>query len=157
MYSDARRAYQREYQRRRRALHKDELNAKLRADRAADPQKYRDAEKKYRAVSPEKMKARRAKYRATLKGVLEAYKHGARIRGFEFSLDPRLVDDLTSDACYYCGAAPSPRNGIDRVRNERGYAEDNVVTACKRCNRIKRADSMESFVGHAKLIAARFA
>lgn len=93
----------------------------------------------------------------SLKGVLSAYRSNARKRGIEFALDPLLVDDLTTDSCYYCGAPPAPRNGIDRADNARGYVEGNVVTACSLCNRLKRADSMENFIGHAKLIAARFA
>jgi 5-methylcytosine-specific restriction endonuclease McrA len=64
-------------------------------------------------------------------------KSGARSRGLEYMLTPDQHDALVTGRCVYCGARPDPFNGIDRVDNERGYVEGNVVTACFDCNRAK--------------------
>ena len=72
-------------------------------------------------------------------------KGNARRRNLEFSLPRALFDDLVTDNCFYCGAAPEPVNGIDRVDNARGYVEDNVVTACRWCNRAKDVRSRSEF------------
>ena len=61
-------------------------------------------------------------------------KQGARVRHIPYELPRELAVDLVTDNCYYCGAAPEPFNGIDRVDNQRGYVEDNVVSCCKYCN-----------------------
>lgn len=62
-----------------------------------------------------------------------------------FDLPRALFDDLVTDSCFYCGAAAAPVNGIDRVDNSRHYVPDNVVTACKICNRAKHTMTREEF------------
>lgn len=73
------------------------------------------------------------------------YRSDARADGREFTLPRALFDDLISDYCFYCGSAPSPWNGIDRVDSAKGYFDGNVVTACRHCNRAKLARSRQEF------------
>lgn len=73
------------------------------------------------------------------------YRSDAKRSGREFSLPRELFEDLISDNCFYCGAKPEPRNGIDRVDTAKGYFFGNVVTACRHCNRAKMARTREEF------------
>jgi hypothetical protein len=73
------------------------------------------------------------------------YKGNAERRGIEFLLVREHFLDLVTDNCFYCTASPNPLNGIDRVDNSQGYTEDNVVTACRLCNRAKNDLSREKF------------
>jgi len=81
----------------------------------------------------------------------------ARQAGRAWKLTMAEFDDLTSQPCHYCGAAPSqtftsPRlngdyiyNGLDRIDNKRGYVLDNIVTCCFVCNRAKNNMGIEEF------------
>jgi hypothetical protein len=81
------------------------------------------------------------------------YQCSARSRGLEFNLPRALFDDLVTDRCYYCGAAPAPVNGIDRVDNERGYVHDNIVTCCRTCNYAKHDRAQGEFLSWVARIA----
>ena len=52
---------------------------------------------------------------------------------------------LVTSACVYCGDSAEV-NGIDRVDNDRGYLPNNCVSCCMLCNRMKHANSVETFV-----------
>lgn len=78
-------------------------------------------------------------------------------RGLAWELPLELAIDLITDNCYYCGAAPEPLHGIDRVDNTRGYLEDNVVTACKQCNKAKSNHTKQFFEEWATRVAQRAA
>ena len=40
--------------------------------------------------------------------------------------------------CIYCGEIPEGMNGtLDRIDNNKGYIEDNIVPACLGCNRAR--------------------
>ena len=107
--------------------------------------------------------------------ILYSYKNAARKRGYEWSISDELFDELIKNDCYYCGSKPIGiariqqrskvhtrelkellYNGIDRFDNTKGYTPENVVTACKFCNRCKHILSGEDFIKLAKTIAARF-
>lgn len=101
---------------------------------------------------------------------LRVYKKSAKERGLPFFLTPPQVKILAKTDCHYCGAAPgTPRsgvgtpsrfkehntfvaNGIDRKDNARGYAADNVVACCIRCNIAKHVMSYEEFLAHMERI-----
>lgn len=85
------------------------------------------------------------------------YKNGAENRGLSFVLEKKFFKLLITQNCVYCGSSPSKvyqsldgtifkYNGIDRVDNERGYEEDNIVTCCETCNRAKRNKSVKEFI-----------
>ena len=107
----------------------------------------------YRATPASKKKQQ--KYDQSPKGVVAHYRNASKRRGFEWALPHLLAMDLVTDNCFYCGAPPAPTNGIDRVVNEKGYTEDNVVTACQYCNKAKLTRSREDFERWAVQVAAR--
>jgi len=74
------------------------------------------------------------------------YKRGATNRGYSFDLTFEQVTQLTNQPCHYCDLLSSPRNGIDRVDNTKGYSIDNVVPCCSVCNRAKMEMSYEDFL-----------
>jgi hypothetical protein len=83
--------------------------------------------------------------------------HGAKKRGLEFNLTFEEYQRLSRLPCFYCGALPAvPKisnrrlgtqrvrfngivayNGIDRVDNQKGYVDGNIVPCCESCNRKK--------------------
>ena len=85
------------------------------------------------------------------------YQHNAELRGKSFSLDFEKFKIITSSPCMYCGSEPSMvkkgtkngedyiYNGIDRLRNDRGYELDNCAPCCLTCNRAKNDMSMLDF------------
>jgi hypothetical protein len=97
------------------------------------------------------------------------YRNSATLRGFNFDLSKEDFKILTSGNCEYCNDIPRKRikngrktslhisfytyNGIDRVDNARGYSVDNCVPCCSMCNKMKRANSVESFLGQVNKIA----
>lgn len=133
-HSEKRRAYQREYQRKR---------------RAEDPEYAKKIHMKFKETHPERYHAavhRRLERQRTDPKYREAVLRGScRCRKIGWALPKDLCIDLITDNCFYCGAPAAPLNGIDRVDNGRGYEEDNVVTCCKRCNLAKHAFTRESF------------
>lgn len=89
------------------------------------------------------------------------YKDNARIRNIEFSLSESKFFKTIDEPCYYCNALPVKynnihlskhptdgdflRNGIDRLDNNQGYTDENVVPCCKTCNYMKHTNSYEEF------------
>lgn len=86
-----------------------------------------------------------------------------RARGKQLNVLFKLTVDefraLTSGSCYYCNAAPSQRkratassfgtylyNGIDRLDNDLGYVQGNVVSCCGPCNKAKREMHVSEFL-----------
>lgn len=80
----------------------------------------------------------------------------------EFAISRNDFDELTLKNCFYCGCPPYNeykngnslviRNGLDRVDNNLGYTTNNVVTACKVCNRLKHTLTQKDFLVHIKKI-----
>lgn len=82
--------------------------------------------------------------------LLGSYKKSAASRGYAFELSPESFFALVSADCAYCGSPPNlfrkPNSqvnggfmytGVDRVENDKGYIEGNVVSCCWVCNRAK--------------------
>jgi len=93
--------------------------------------------------------------------VLTTYKNSAKIRKLEFNLSYERFRSLISGSCKYCGTYNSNErkinrivpqilryNGIDRVDNQVGYIEGNVVSCCKTCNFMKRNHQLDDFIAH---------
>lgn len=67
-------------------------------------------------------------------------------------------DKLFAGNCTYCGCPPSKTvqygdsslpftfNGIDRVDNQQGYINGNVVSCCLQCNRAKGTMKAKDFI-----------
>jgi hypothetical protein len=91
--------------------------------------------------------------------VLYRYRTQSKERKLEFNIDYEHFIKLTSGDCFYCGEPPSRIsttnnnlegeyifNGIDRVDNNKGYIEGNIVSCCKVCNYMKRTMTKEEFL-----------
>lgn len=117
------------------------------------PEKRRATVTRYRRKYPERTRTRGTKeesQRDPVKRTWKAYRANAKYRGQLYALPRELHNDLVTDACFYCGELAKPVNGIDRVDNARGYVEDNVVTACFRCNSSKSSGDQSDFIGWVK-------
>lgn len=83
-----------------------------------------------------------------------SYKRGAVRRNIEFDIQLLLFEKMIKSSCYYCDCDPSTKykytdlyyNGIDRLDNDKGYIESNVVTCCKTCNYAKKDMSRDEFL-----------
>lgn len=84
------------------------------------------------------------------------YKQGAAKRKLSFSITFDEFLEIASKDCHYCGCGPSNcydlkyckgplkgesragkpfvHNGIDRIDSKKGYASENCVPCCKKCN-----------------------
>jgi hypothetical protein len=76
--------------------------------------------------------------------VYRDYVRSASRRGLAFYLSLDEFHRLAQKPCAYCGKPPSNLsargyiyNGLDRVKNARGYELKNVVPCCNFCNRLK--------------------
>jgi hypothetical protein len=102
-------------------------------------------------------------YLAAKREIFSNYKRGAHQRGLSWELSFEQVVTLVEQPCHYCSTKQSNTmkcteydyeyNGIDRVDNSKGYACDNVVSACKDCNLAKRDRSRDDFLRWAGRIA----
>lgn len=67
----------------------------------------------------------------------------AKSRNLEFKLDFKTLESLITSKCSYCSYTGG---SIDRVDNDLGYLENNVVSCCKFCNRAKHETSKQEFL-----------
>ncbi len=106
--------------------------------------------------------------------ILDAYKRGAKARSLPWEISDDLFDFLIKQECHWCGLPPLKAerrskesfkysdtpdavflyNGIDRVDNSVGYTEENSVSCCEPCNKMKGSMPAKDFVVQAKRIAA---
>jgi len=117
------------------------------------------------AESRAKRSATQSKSDSSLNNAYRAYVYAARSRSMEFDLSISEFVRITSCNCFYCGDPPAQikkststrhlANGIDRVDNRIGYTPENLVSCCMRCNYMKRAMSIEEFIGHCEKIVSR--
>jgi len=92
------------------------------------------------------------------------YRYDANRRGIEWAISKRYFKNLTSSNCSYCGDPPSLNfqakrynggylcNGIDRIDNNLGYIESNVVPCCTVCNMMKKKLTHNEFISKIKQI-----
>lgn len=92
-----------------------------------------------------------------IKELYRNYKSASIRRGYDFNLDLSKFKELIESSCYYCKEVGSMStygyhkglnykyNGVDRVNNEKGYVDDNVVACCKICNNSKSTLTNEDF------------
>jgi hypothetical protein len=96
---------------------------------------------------------------AAFNKVHRQYFDNARKRGYAFQLTKEQTRSLFTSPCFYCSAEPSSimypsrsqqppftYNGIDRLHNELGYVDGNVVACCWMCNRAKGDFTYEEFM-----------
>jgi hypothetical protein len=74
------------------------------------------------------------------------YRRAAKRRGLDWQLTKDEMATIIMRECNYCGQ--SAPNGIDRVDNDVGYIQLNVVTACTMCNMMKHTLGVNDFLSH---------
>ncbi len=89
--------------------------------------------------------------------VFSTYRCGASDRGIVFDLSFEDFEKMMVKNCHYCNSEPKKisqssqsrskikYNGIDRVDSQKGYAVENCVPCCSRCNSAKSNSSLEEF------------
>ena len=96
--------------------------------------------------------------------LIREYKHSAKQRNITYSLSDNLLLQLVKEPCNYCNSEPfKPHrednnflyNGLDRINNNIGYLESNVVPCCYICNKMKGVLSKEEFMEHLDKIWTR--
>jgi len=113
---------------------------------------------KAQAKQDEKRKDRVRNYKVENFNNVECYYkeyiNNSSKRGYEMNLDFDTFSRLILADCHYCGHKTDGEvNGIDRVDNSKGYSNDNCVTACWKCNRIKHIYDKDFFIEKCRLIA----
>lgn len=96
---------------------------------------------------------------ATINKIILSYKKCAKRRGISWGIKDTYAKELISKECFYCGVKFSNEwdgykyNGIDRVDNDKGYEDSNVVPCCKICNIAKHDMKQKDFVIWARTVA----
>jgi len=96
------------------------------------------------------------------KRLYQQYTRGATIRKYSFEISFTDFKELVIKNCYYCNELPTNLlkqnyrsilyNGLDRVDNELGYTNNNVVTCCGWCNQMKNKYHADLFLKKIKTI-----
>jgi len=96
-------------------------------------------------------------------GLGASYAHnrrGAERRGLAWELNRDAYKVLVQQDCFYCGIPAqtdnprmAPRVGIDRIDNDLGYVDGNVVPCCMDCNRMKSVFTLDHFYAKIGLIS----
>jgi len=75
------------------------------------------------------------------------YVKGAKKRDINFTLKKNTFNELILNPCFYCNYIQEGEvNGIDRIDNNKGYTDDNVVTCCQTCNEAKGSQHPQEFI-----------
>ena len=113
-----------------------------------------------------KIKHRKDKGVSGLNRLLRRYKQQAKSREISFCLSKKYFECITQQNCYYCNSPPTQisvhsnkslteegrehskyvYNGIDRLNSAKNYTENNTVSCCGACNRIKGSLSEHDFL-----------
>jgi len=80
------------------------------------------------------------------------YSHGAKKRNLDFGLNKDDFYKLIENACYYCDSISDGKNGIDRIDNNIGYINGNIVSCCYVCNMMKGTKTIDNFLIYCKNI-----
>lgn len=106
--------------------------------------KHREYQRKHREKPGYKEK--HESYRHTPSAAWKRYRYDAEKRGVQFSLS---VDDFKNlfhnQPCFYCGCDFN-KIGVDRIDNDLGYEQENVVSCCPTCNIMKRTMNKNTFI-----------
>lgn len=75
------------------------------------------------------------------------YVKGAKKRGLNFTISKIKFNELIILPCFYCDyTAIGEVNGIDRIDNNKGYVDDNIITCCQSCNIMKGTQHPLEFI-----------
>lgn len=93
-------------------------------------------------------------YHKTIPGKYREYKQSAFRRNYTWALSKEAFAQYWQVPCYYCGDEIDTI-GIDRINNDLGYIESNIVSCCSVCNRAKDTMSKEQYIEHCKKVSKR--
>lgn len=75
------------------------------------------------------------------------YVKGSKKRGIDFKLTKEKFNSLIIQKCFYCDYQKEGEvNGIDRIDNNKGYIDENIVSCCHICNFAKRTQHPQEFI-----------
>jgi hypothetical protein len=75
------------------------------------------------------------------------YIKGAQKRSINFKISKTVFNEIIIKKCFYCDYTKDGEvNGIDRVDNNKGYIEGNIVACCKVCNIAKGTQHPQEFI-----------
>jgi hypothetical protein len=81
------------------------------------------------------------------------YVKGAQKRSIDFAIPKTRFYELIIKPCFYCDYKREGEvNGIDRIDNNKGYLEENLVSCCQTCNFMKGAQHPQEFLDKIKSI-----
>lgn len=81
------------------------------------------------------------------------YKKRAQDKNIPFSISFQKFYLVLTSKCYICGIDGKQNEiGIDRLNNNKGYTEFNVMSCCWNCNRMKSDMSIKDFALYMKRI-----
>jgi len=90
---------------------------------------------------------RQCRYKKNIKNSYNTYKKSARRRNLEFNIEKETFDKLKNQLCHYCNEMNEKgENGLDRINNNIGYKEKNVVPCCSVCNFMKQKMEIKRFI-----------
>lgn len=88
----------------------------------------------------------------TKSGIYNTYRKRAKKRKMDFELSFVQFSEIIGKDCVYCGEIGY---GIDRKDNNKGYTQNNSVTACGMCNKMKLTMTTKEFAYRCKRIYER--
>lgn len=101
----------------------------------------------YESNRPKKERNYKAHYYNNKHAMWNSYIKGAKDRGINFSLSKEIFNKLIIEPCFYCAKFKEKEvNGIDRIDNNKGYEEGNVVSCCSICNIAKGRQHPQEFI-----------
>jgi hypothetical protein len=75
------------------------------------------------------------------------YVKSAQKRKIDFTISKALFQTLILKPCFYCQhQKEGEANGLDRLNNNAGYVEDNIVSCCELCNNLKGSQHPQEFI-----------
>ena len=104
---------------------------------------------KYVARNKKKVREYNGLFNQTIEGKYRMLIYRAK----HFGGTPITIEEfkiLDSSPCSYCG--DNGKVGIDRIDNSKGYTKENSTPACKLCNFMKKAMTVQDFLNHIKKI-----
>lgn len=120
---------------------------KLREDPIGYRKKEAEQQAKWREAHPEALKKHLERYNTVVKVKYTTYKRYSEEKGYDFAIDADKFEEIITMDCYYCGLYRGIYlNGIDRLDNNIGYLEENIVPACKICNNMKNTLNESTFI-----------
>lgn len=107
-------------------------------------EKYKSIKRAYYVKNKNKILKENKSWAISKAGKLASYKQGAKLRNIEWAISDEQFYELWGKNCFYCND-PVERIGVDRVDNNKGYVNDNIVPCCSACNRMKLNMKVEDF------------